>query len=794
MLDNDYGVHGGGGDIEAGFGCSAPVGEDKLFVAVGKEVRESESLLLWAIQNSGGRIISVVHVHQPDGFIPILGKKYHWTSLEEQQVKNYRGIERQLMLRTLDEYLQICRHFGVQAEKLYIEMDNVEKGLMQFIARYNIEKLVMGAASDDSYHMKMTEPKSKTALYLQQHAPVSCHIWFICKGHLILEREASSRGRVCAENEQSTNLQSLSIPSQCNKSEVSHQEPLLGEGTSHSVVNDGRDTKFPYVHNAEIVPVSQTQLDLEANCHDWGEALGLSRSQRSDFSTGSSSHVSRDSTADPFELFAGPCEHPQPPSISQARSSESLYVERKWQQIEELQLVKSDRDRLREDLESVMDQNLLLESKIANYDQVMKDLEEGMLSNVELLQICEKERDDLKNERDNVLKTAEELLNQSAEAASRMEVSKFFATLTFAEIEEVTSEFDPSLQLWEGESGSLYKGILSHCQVTVRMWHPEGLQGPRGFHQEVEILSKYRHPNLITLMAICPEAWALVYEHLPNGNLEERLHCKDNTPPLSWQTRIRIATEICSALIFLHFREPLRVVHGALQPSCILLDSNFTCKISDFGFSYVISHEENSVSIGSSYSSPTTAYTDPYILDMGEVSPAADVYSFGVVVLELLTGKPASEPADELQDALDEYTLDSFLDASAGEWPYVQAKQLAQLALRCCEENPTNRPDLESIWRVLEPMRASCAGSPSYHIGDEEHRQAPSYFICPIFQEVMKDPHVAADGYTYEAEALRGWLETGHNTSPMTNLQLEHSNLVPNHALRSAIQEWRQQR
>lgn len=251
---------------------------------------------------------------------------------------------------------------------------------------------------------------------------------------------------------------------------------------------------------------------------------------------------------------------------------------------------------------------------------------------------------------------------------------------------------------------------------------------------QVEILSRYRHPNLITLMAVCPEAWALVYEYLANGNLEERLHCKDNTPPLSWKTRIRIATEICSALIFLHCRKPLRVVHSALKPSCVLLDSDFTCKLSDFGSSHVSSHEENSVSIGSSCSSPATAYIDPHILDMGEVSPAADVYSFGVIVLELLTGKPAGETADELEEALDEYILDSFLDPSAGEWPYVQAEQLAQLALRCCEENPTNRPDLESIWRVLEPMRASCAGSPSYHIGDEGHCQAPSYFICPIFQ------------------------------------------------------------
>ena len=65
--------------------------------------------------------------------------------------------------------------------------------------------------------------------------------------------------------------------------------------------------------------------------------------------------------------------------------------------------------------------------------------------------------------------------------------------------------------------------------------------------------------------------------------------------------------------------------------------------------------------------------------------------------------------------------------------------------------------------------------------------------IFANLQEVMQDPHVAADGFTYEAEALRGWLDSGHDTSPMTNLKLEHCNLVPNHALRSAIQEWLQQ-
>uniref|UniRef100_M4EWQ9 RING-type E3 ubiquitin transferase n=1 Tax=Brassica campestris TaxID=3711 RepID=M4EWQ9_BRACM len=75
---------------------------------------------------------------------------------------------------------------------------------------------------------------------------------------------------------------------------------------------------------------------------------------------------------------------------------------------------------------------------------------------------------------------------------------------------------------------------------------------------------------------------------------------------------------------------------------------------------------------------------------------------------------------------------------------------------------------------------------------DSLTRQPPSYFICPISQEVMREPRVAADGFTYEAETLKEWLDNGHETSPMTNLKLTHNNLVPNHALRSAIQEWLQ--
>ncbi|XP_057826113.2 putative U-box domain-containing protein 55 [Cryptomeria japonica] len=92
---------------------------------------------------------------------------------------------------------------------------------------------------------------------------------------------------------------------------------------------------------------------------------------------------------------------------------------------------------------------------------------------------------------------------------------------------------------------------------------------------------------------------------------------------------------------------------------------------------------------------------------------------------------------------------------------------------------------------------------------DEIH--VPSFFLCPIFrafidienytsekeicsdlQEVMQDPYIAADGFTYEKDAIQGWFDCGHDTSPMTNQKLVHMNLIPNFSLRSAIRQWRE--
>ncbi|KAL5981458.1 hypothetical protein ACLOJK_015519 [Asimina triloba] len=294
----------------------------------------------------------------------------------------------------------------------------------------------------------------------------------------------------------------------------------------------------------------------------------------------------------------------------------------------------------------------------------------------------------------------------------------------------------------------------------------------------VNVLSKVRHPNLVTLIGTGPEASAIIYEYLHNGSLEDRLSCKDNSPPLPWQTRIQIATDICSALIFLHSNKPDGIVHCDLKPANILLDSDYTAKLGDFGISRLI-RQMNSATTLCLETEPkgTVGYMDPDFIYNGVLTPRSDVYSFGVIILRLLTGKPVLGIIKLVRDAFDSGNLHQILDGIAGDWPFIQAKRLAEIGLRCCGTNPKSRPDLASeVLKVLQPMT--------------ELAMSKKLGICPIFLEVMQDPQVAADGFTYEAEAIQGWLDDGHKTSPMTNIMLVHKDLIPNRALKSAIQEW----
>lgn len=249
----------------------------------------------------------------------------------------------------------------------------------------------------------------------------------------------------------------------------------------------------------------------------------------------------------------------------------------------------------------------------------------------------------------------------------------------------------------------------------------------------MEVLSRVRHPNLATAIGACTESRSLIYEYIDNGSLEDYLSTPAKTFSLLWQTRIRISIDMCNALMFLHANNTCNV-HGNLKPSNILLDSNFVTKITDFGIFNLVSHNENPLTFHTN-DPEKLAYVGPEFLENGELTSESDVYSFGVVLLRLLTARPASAVVRDVKCALERGNLDSVLDMSAGEWPLEHAEQLSYLALRCCEKDPMDRPDLVSeVWAVIEPMRELCSISSS--MDSKSQRRIPSHFVCPIYQVI----------------------------------------------------------
>lgn len=151
---------------------------------------------------------------------------------------------------------------------------------------------------------------------------------------------------------------------------------------------------------------------------------------------------------------------------------------------EELDKMKNQRNEVMEELRTAQDQKSLLESRIAESEEMVKKLEQKIISAVELLQNYKKERDELQMERDNALREAEELRRNQGEGTS-MHIPQFFSEFSFSEIEDSTHNFDPSLKIGEGGYGSIYKGLLRHTQVAIKMLNAHSLQGPSEFQQEV---------------------------------------------------------------------------------------------------------------------------------------------------------------------------------------------------------------------------------------------------------------------------------------------------------------------
>ncbi|XP_054820746.1 U-box domain-containing protein 34 [Prosopis cineraria] len=414
------------------------------------------------------------------------------------------------------------------------------------------------------------------------------------------------------------------------------------------------------------------------------------------------------------------------------------------------------------------------------YLKVMKELEEAKIKYAK--ESYERQMAEL-----NVLK---ESVERKRIIDTLLSSDKRYRKYTMDEITEATNNFSEDLLIGEGGYGKVYKCSLDHTAVAVKVLHQDAMNKKEEFLKEVEILSQLHHPHMVLLLGACPETGCLVYEYLENGSLDDYLSSNSGKPPLPWFIRFRIAFEVACGLSFLHNSKPEPIVHRDMKPGNILLDRNYVSKISDVGLAKLLSDiiPDDITEYRESVLAGTLHYMDPEYQRTGTVRPKSDVYALGIVTLQLITGRHARGVILAVENAVKNGSFSRILDKSAGDWPLTETEELAQIALRCSALRCRDRPDLDT--EVLPLLKRICGvANATAKVGRNRMCQ-PSQYYCPILQEVMDDPHIAADGFTYEHRAIKAWLSK-HNVSPVTKLTLQHSTLIPNHTLRSAIQEWK---
>ncbi|KAJ0983528.1 hypothetical protein J5N97_011783 [Dioscorea zingiberensis] len=210
----------------------------------------------------------------------------------------------------------------------------------------------------------------------------------------------------------------------------------------------------------------------------------------------------------------------------------------------------------------------------------------------------------------------------------------------FGTILSATENFSANNKLGEGGFGPVYKGRLGDGQeIAVKRLAKSSVQGLVEFKNEVVLIAKLQHRNLVRLLGCCikGEERLLVYEYMPNKSLDFFLFGKPKEEGLGWQIRFKIIMGIARGLLYLHHDSRLRVIHRDLKASNILLDKDMNPKISDFGMARIFGGDEvegNTRKVVGTY-----GYMSPeYAMD-GIFSQKSDVFSFGVLVLEIITGK-----------------------------------------------------------------------------------------------------------------------------------------------------------
>ncbi|CAA6668769.1 unnamed protein product [Spirodela intermedia] len=288
-----------------------------------------------------------------------------------------------------------------------------------------------------------------------------------------------------------------------------------------------------------------------------------------------------------------------------------------------------------------------------------------------------------------------------------------------AAIAAATDHFSIDSLLGEGGFGPVYKGRLEGKQVAVKRLAKSSSQGVEQFMNEVRLIAKLQHRNLVRLLGCCidGEERMLVYEYMPNGSLDSLVFDKTKASLLDWGTRWRIIGGVARGLLYLHQDSRFRIIHRDLKAGNVLLDDGMNPKISDFGMARIFAGDETEGITRRIVG--TYGYMSPeYAMD-GSFSAKSDVFSFGVLVLELVSGRRNrgilhSDCNLNLlgyawslwKEGKGLELVDSLLGSPIH---LAEVDRCIKIALLCVQDRPEDRPEMATVVLMLGGDSAAVA-------------------------------------------------------------------------------------
>ncbi|KAI8553437.1 hypothetical protein RHMOL_Rhmol05G0015800 [Rhododendron molle] len=809
----------------------------------------SRRAVRWAVENlmpNATRFV-LVHVVPPITSIPTpSGDTIPIEQLDANVVEMYIKDTKLGFQEIFLPFKKLCKRRKI--ETLVLEGDNLASALLKYVTDSGVSSLVLGSCSSSFITRKLKDSTVPSAVL--KNAPEACNVYIVSKHRLLTTSAAplstgeNNASQWCFNWGERNSLHIYKSKSghylsfvDCGATDTASSVSELSRSNSHRSNHSGslEDRNHQNSGNIEIEEVNECpsvastetkQLDVQAEVDQLClELNGYHSSSSEDCEDNdTASYVSDVSSLNSIAIAQE--RYPNNSGSLRERNHRNsgtsmLEVEsvNECHSVASTETKKAEEEQLRIELMNTVGMyNRAFEDLVQAQNEVhflsSKCLEEARQVNTALQreEVYKKILAEVKRKHLEALKEIEISRNLLAKEAYERQIAELnalkesmekkkiidallsndrrYRRYTRDEIERATDSYSETKMIGEGSYGKVYRCDLDKTPVAAKVLRSDALEKKKEFLTEIEVLSQLCHPNIVLLLGACPEIGCLVFEYMENRSLEDFVSGQSSRHPLPWFVRFRIAFEVACGLAFLHNTKPDPIIHRDLKPGNIFLDRNYVSKIGDVGLAKLVSkvapddvtEYRDSVICGSLH------YMDPEYQRTGTVRPKSDLYAFGIIVLQLLAAQPPNGLLLKFKNAISNGLLYDILDKSIPDWPLAETEEMAQMALKCSELRCRDRPDLET--EVL-PLLKKLADMEDGTLRLQRNSiQPPNHYFCPILQEVMEDPYIAADGFTYEQRAIKAWLER-YGLSPVTKLRLQHKVLIQNHTLRSAIQDWR---